>query len=307
MRLAKLVAWPSSPAMAWRHAVGIFERLRRAPCSRRTRHARGASSANCASPARKRCAAASAAGMQLRIAAGQPATVAALRWCLVGERREGHDLGAGPPPAGEDVRIDEGEGRVGGERDALAGRRQGGGNARPMALANGRRAGDHRVEIEMALGHVGEAIETRGEICMLAGLHQAEMALGQCQRLVARQRADDRHAQRGDGVGDQRAVAFAADTVEHDTGDAHGRVVGGKAAHHRCRRLRLAAKRRAPGAPADAKARREVGGRAAAPGQSGMPSNRPMTPSITSSSASLAAPIAKTVEQRPAASPSCRD
>src|SRR5712691_6066794 len=62
-------------------------------------------------------------GVQLRIAARQPAAVAARRWRLVGERREPDDLGAGAPPSGEDVRIDEREGRVGGERDALAGRR----------------------------------------------------------------------------------------------------------------------------------------------------------------------------------------
>ena len=93
----------------------------------------------------------------------------------------------------------------------------GGGNARAaVANVNWRRAGDHRVEIEMALRQVGEAIETRGKIGVLAGLHQAEMALGQCQRLVARQRADDRHVQRGDGVGHQHPVPFAADAVEHD-------------------------------------------------------------------------------------------
>ena len=52
------------------------------------------------------------AGMQFRIAAGKPAAVAAFRRRLVGEWRERHDFRAGMPPAVEDVRIDEGEGRV---------------------------------------------------------------------------------------------------------------------------------------------------------------------------------------------------
>ena len=39
--------------------------------------------------------------------------------------------------------------------------------------------------------------------------------------------------------GDHRAMPFAADAVENDAGDAHGRIVRGKAAHQRCRRLRL--------------------------------------------------------------------
>src|SRR4030088_2986540 len=53
------------------------------------------------------------ARVQLRIAAGQPATVAALGGRLVGERRERNDVRAGAPPTVENVRVDEGEGRVG--------------------------------------------------------------------------------------------------------------------------------------------------------------------------------------------------
>ena len=119
----------------------------------------------------------------------------------------------------------------------------------------------------MAFRQVGEAIETRGKICVLAGLHQAEMALGQCQGLVARQRADHRHVQRGDGVGHQHPVPFAADTVEHDTGDADRGVVTRKAAHHRCRRLCLRGDVEHQ-EHRQTKARGEVGGRARAAGQS---------------------------------------
>ena len=45
----------------------------------------------------------------------------------------------------------------------------------------------------MALGHGGKAVEKCREVCMLAGLDKAEMALRQRQRLVAWHRADDRN------------------------------------------------------------------------------------------------------------------
>src|SRR5262249_38123280 len=45
--------------------------------------------------------------LQLGIAAGQPAAVAACRRRLIGKRRERDDLGAGASPAVENVRIDE--------------------------------------------------------------------------------------------------------------------------------------------------------------------------------------------------------
>ena len=48
---------------------------------------------------------------------------------------------------------------------------------------------------------------------MLGRLHEAEMALGQRQRRVAQDRADDGQADRLDGVGGQPAVAFAADRL----------------------------------------------------------------------------------------------
>jgi len=66
------------------------------------------------------------ARMQFGIAAGQPATVAVLGWRLIGERGKGKYLRASRAPAGKQVRIDEGEGCVRRERDALAGRGEGG-------------------------------------------------------------------------------------------------------------------------------------------------------------------------------------
>src|SRR5712692_698907 len=96
--------------------------------------------------------------VQLRIAAGQPTAIAVLRWRLVGERRERDDLRSGSPPSVEDMGINKREGRVGRERDALAGRRYRSSVRRCREDRLCRRR-DHRIEIEMAFRQVGEAIE----------------------------------------------------------------------------------------------------------------------------------------------------
>ena len=130
--------------------------------------------------------------MKLGIAAGQPAAVAVFGRRLVGERREGDDLRPGPPPAGENMRIDEGERGVGSERDPAARRRQ----SRPCIavaeISTGCARGDDRVEVDMPLDRIGETIEPRLEIGMLGRLHEAEMPRRQRHRLVPRQRAEER-------------------------------------------------------------------------------------------------------------------
>ena len=65
--------------------------------------------------------------MQFRIAARQPATIRAFGGRFVGKRRERNDLGAGVAPGVDEMRIDEAEGAIMRQRDALAGRRQSGG------------------------------------------------------------------------------------------------------------------------------------------------------------------------------------
>ncbi len=168
------------------------------------------------------------AGMQLRIAAGEPGDVAVVRRRLVGERRERHQLRTGGAPMGGDMRVEEGEGGIGRQRDALAGRRQRG---HVVGARRRQRRGERgdAVEVERALRHVGEPVEMPGEVRVLAGLHQAEMALRQGQRRVPQDGADHRHADRLDGVGGQAPVTLAAQPVEDDAGDPHVAVVGGEA------------------------------------------------------------------------------
>ena len=165
-----------------------------------------------------------------------------------------------------------------------------------MAAA-GRGRGDARrcgelhdvIEIKVAFGQVGEEREPLIEIAMLARLHESEMALGEGERLVARDRAEDRNSQSHGRTGHESPMPLAADAVEHDAADPDLRIVHGETAHQRRRRLRL---------PRDidheqhrqAEAGGEVCGRSAPPWRrASMPSNSPIAPSMTSISAPPAA------------------
>ena len=89
------------------------------------------------------------------------------------------------------------------------------------------------------------------------------MALRQRQHLVARHGAEDRNIKRGDRIGDELAVAFAADAIEHHASDAHG---ADHAQQSRARQLRPTATgppHRAPERTGSRNARGEIGGRAA--------------------------------------------
>ena len=77
----------------------------------------------------------------------------------------------------------------------------------------------------MTFGHRGKAVDQRGKIGMFAGLDEAEMALRQRQRGLARHRAENRNAERGDRVGNQRAVLFAGDAIENHAGDLNRGIV----------------------------------------------------------------------------------
>ena len=130
--------------------------------------------------------------MQLRIAARQPAAVAALRRRLVGERRERQDFGAGAAPAVEHMRIDEAE-RADRAPARCAARAAAAAASRRCRIDCQRRGARHDgVEIEMALGDCRRAARSAtSRSAMLAGLDEAEMPLRQRQR---RRRAARRRA-----------------------------------------------------------------------------------------------------------------
>ena len=92
----------------------------------------------------------------------------------------------------------------------------------------------------MALGELGEAMQTKLEVVVLECLHQSEVTLGEMDRLVARNGADHRNVEGGNGALDRGAMAVAADAVEDNSVDADARIEAGKAERRRGGRLGLA-------------------------------------------------------------------
>ena len=141
---------------------------------------------------------------------------------------------------------------------------------------------ENTAAIDMRLDEIGDRLEARFERLRLARLHQAQMALGQRDCLVARQRAHDRNAHRLDRLNDEPAMALAADAIDDDAGDLQPLVIGRAALDDRRRRLRLA------GNVDDQQDRhaersRDIGRGAGAPGLAGTPSNSPIEASHSAS------------------------
>ena len=163
--------------------------------------------------------------MQFGIAARKPAQVAVLRRRLVGERREGDDLGPGRPPAFHEMRVDERERRVARERDALPRRPKRGGRRRRRSAIEFAGQRENAAAIDIRLDEIGDRLEPRLERLRLARLHKAQMALGQRDLLVARQRANDRDAHRLDRLDNEPAMALAADAIDDDASDFEPPVI----------------------------------------------------------------------------------
>ena len=171
------------------------------------------------------------------------------------------------------MRIDEGECRVRRERDALTRRRQPGDRSRCGAF-NGARAGKDGVEIDVPFGHVCQALKMRLQVAVLARLYESQMPFRQNDAFFARQSADDANAELRDRIGDQAAMALAADAIEDHARDGDVGIVRGESAHHSRGGLRLRAhvkhqKHR------HGKTRGEIGGRASAPARSRHPVEQP--------------------------------
>ena len=125
------------------------------------------------------------------------------------------DFRAGRAPLGEKMRIEEGERGIPGQRDALAGRVQRDGRVGP-AMSGIRRGKSERDrhfhdprDIQRPLHNVREAVDMGVEVGVLAGLHEAEMALRHGHRRVTRDRADHRQSKPFDRVAGQFAVPVA--------------------------------------------------------------------------------------------------
>ena len=178
--------------------------------------------------------------MQFGIAARQPADVAIGRRRFITQWREGHDLRPRLAPALQMMGVDEGEGDIAGERDALARRRQ-----RQTRMGSsgprGKRNGADGVEIHMGLHQIGHAVENYGEALGFARLHKAQMSLGQAHLPIARNGAEHWHARAGNGVGDEATVTLAADLVENDARNGDARIIAHAALHDGAGGLRLAA------------------------------------------------------------------
>ena len=84
---------------------------------------------------------------------------------------------------------------------------------------------ENAAAIDMRLDEIGDRLEARVERLRLARLHEAQMALGQRDRVVARQRAHDRNAHRLDRLDDKPAMALAADAIDDDAGDFEPLVI----------------------------------------------------------------------------------
>ena len=114
------------------------------------------------------------------------------------------------------MRVDERERRVARERNALSRRAKRDGRAHGRREVEIRSEGEDAIAIDMRLDEIGDSLEPRLERLRLAHLHEAKMALRQRNRVVARQRANDRNSHRLDRLADQPAMALAADAIDDD-------------------------------------------------------------------------------------------
>ena len=115
--------------------------------------------------------------------------------------------------------------------------------------AAGAEAGEAEVEIssqrenaaaiDMGLDEIGDRLEPRFERLGLPRLHETQMALGQGDALVARQHANDGHANSFDRLDDEPTMAVAGDAIDDDARNFQPIVISCAALDDRRRRLRL--------------------------------------------------------------------
>lgn len=90
----------------------------------------------------------------------------------------------------------------------------------------------NRVEVEGGFREIGEPVEAGVEVGGLAGLDEAEMALGQDEARLAREGAEHRQADPRQPCLDETTVARARDLVEDHARDPDPRIIGRAAERH---------------------------------------------------------------------------
>ena len=291
------------------NAIRILEALRRAPCSRRTRRAPAASRRSARRPVAEARGSGEPSGMKLGIAARKPAAVAIIRWRLVGERREGNDLRAGRAAS----RRADADRRRRRPRPARARCAEPGGvmAAAPGPAARCGRAASlqDRIEIDDDVRRASARRSSRAaRSACSAAWTSPRWRSGSARASSRGERAEHGHADAPRWRRPrQPTMPLAARPCSGSRRRSARRGRASEAEHDRGRRLRLARdvdhEQHRPGRIV----RRARRSHRCGPVAPAMPSNRPITPSITSTVGVLAAFAHQRVEQGAAAWPSSRD
>ena len=139
------------------------------------------------------------------------------------------------------MRVDERERRVARECDALSRRPNGGRRLYGRREVEFARQFENAVAIDMRLDEIGDRLEARLERVRLARLHEAQMAFGQGNLVIARQGAEDGHAHRLDRLDDEPPMPLAADAIDDHARNFEPRVVRDATLDDRRGGLRLTA------------------------------------------------------------------
>ena len=128
------------------------------------------------------------------------------------------------------MRVDEGEGRIAGKGDALAGgrHRHGSVGAKPRPAGSP----PHGVEIEIRRYERGGFRHDPVEFRRLLGLDEAEVPFGHRNTRIARQRADDGESSRLHSGPDEHLVPWRGHAVQDHAGDGHVRAHRGESQRH---------------------------------------------------------------------------
>ena len=159
------------------------------------------------------------AGVEFRVATGEPAAIGTVVRRFIGERGEGQNLCPRRAPSGQKMRIDKSESVVLRQRDALPGR----GDLRRSGrvLQRAPRGGPQGGDIDMGRDEGRRLPQQIGQVFLLSGLHQPEVTLGHFDFHPARQRAEDFDPDSLHPRAHQRLMPGGGDAVQHHARQFH--------------------------------------------------------------------------------------